>query len=139
MKMAIGFLKLLLAKTQTKMKKNLNKTIIISGFLAVTENECGQNYVQFLPDEPRVGLVTPFVGASRAQMLSNGTFDCLKKHRKPRTRPALKLPHSSLSFGADNMTRYTFIIPDGDIDQLPRLLKREAAQASKFVENLLNE
>jgi hypothetical protein len=48
-------------------------------------------------------------------------------------------PHSSLSFGGDNMTRYTFIIPDGDIDQLPRLLKREAAQASKFVENLLNE
>ena len=110
------------------MKKNLNKTITISGFLAVTENECGQNYVQFLPDEPRVGLVTPFVGASRAQMLSNGTFDCLKKHRKPRTKPALKLPHSS-----------PFIIPDGDIDQLPRLLKREAAQASKYVENLLNE
>ena len=137
--MAIGFLKLLLAKAQTKMRKNLNKTITISGFLAVTENECGQNYVQFLPDEPRVGLVTPFVGASRAQMLSNGTFDCLKKHRKPRTRPALKLTHSSLSFGADNMTRYTFMIPDGDIDQLPQLLKREAAQASKFVENLLNE
>ena len=139
MKMAIGFLKLLLAKTQTKMKKNLNKTITISGFLAVTENECGQNYVQFLPDEPRVGLVTPFVGASRAQMLSNGTFDYLKKHRKPRTKPALKLPHSSLSFGADNMTRFTFIIPDGNTAQLPRLLKREAAQASKFVENLLNE
>ena len=121
------------------MKKNLNKTITISGFLAVTENECGQNYVQFLPDEPRVGLVTPFVGASRAQMLSNGTFDCLKKRRKPRNQPALKQPHSSLSFGTDNMTRYSFMIPDGDIDQLPRLLKREAAQASKFVENLLNE
>ena len=85
------------------------------------------------------GKVTPFVGSSRAQMLSNGPFDCLKKHRKPRTKPALKLPHSSLSFGTDSLTRYTFIIPDGEIDQLPRLLKREAAQACKFIENLLNE
>ena len=96
---------LLALKLKRKMKKNLNKTITISGFLAVTENECGQNYVQFLPDEPRLGLVTPFVGASRAQMLSNGTFDCLKKRRKPSTKPALKLPPSSLSFGTDNMTR----------------------------------
>jgi len=137
--MAIGFLKLLLAKNSKKMKKNLNKTIQISGFLAVTQNECGQNYVQFLPDNPRMGLVTPFVGASRAQMLSNGTFDCLKKRRKPRRKPALKLAHSSLSFGDDNMTRYIFIIPDGEIDQLPRLLRKEATQASKFIENILSE
>ena len=122
-----------------KTNNKLNKTVTVNGMMAVTKSDLEMDYVQFLPDEPRVGLVTPFVGASRAQMLSNGTFDCLKKHRKPRTKPALKLPHSSLSFGADNMTRYTFIIPDGDIDQLPRLLKREAAQASKFVENLLNE
>ena len=121
------------------MKKNLNKTIQISGFLAVTENECGQAYVQFLPDEPRLGLVTPFVGQSRAQMLSNGTFDCLKKRPKPRNKPALKLPHSCVSFGADSNTRYIFTIPDGDIDQLPRLLRKEANQASKFIENLLNE
>ena len=120
-------------------KKNLNKTITISGFLAVTENECGQNYVQFLPDEPRLGLVTPFVGASRAQMLSNGTFDCLKKQPRQRNKPALKLPHSNLSFGADGFTRYVFTIPNSRVDELPRLLRRESNQACKFIDNLLNE
>lgn len=111
----------------------------MSGLLAVTQNESGQRYVQFLPDNPRVGLVEPFVGASRAQLLSNGTFDCLKKQPKPKKKPALKLPHSSLSFGADCNTRYSFIIPDGQIDQLPRLLRKESALACKFIENLLRE
>ena len=119
--------------------KNSNKTIQISGLMAVTENECGQAYVQFLPDNPRLGLVTPFVGSSRAQMLSNGTFDCLKKRPKPRTKPALKLPHSSLSFGADGFTRYVFTIPNTRIDELPRLLKRESKEVCNFIENLLDE
>ena len=121
------------------MKKNIYNTITINGMMAITKTVDGQNYVQFLPDNPRVGLVEPFVGTGYVQLLSNGTFDCLKKHRKPRTKPALKLKHSSLSFGADGVTRFIFSIPNSEIDQLPRLLKREAAQASKFIENLLNE
>ena len=121
------------------MKKNLKTTIQISGYLAVSKDVCGQPYVQFLPDEPQVGLVEPFAGQSRAQMLSNGTFDCLKRRPRHRNKPALKLPHSSLSFGADGFTRYVFTIADNRIDEIPRLLMKEANQVCKFIDNLLKE
>ncbi len=121
------------------MKKNLKRTVQISGYLAVSEDKCGQPYVQFLPDNPRAGLVKPFVGRSRAQMLSNGTFDCLKKQPRQRNKPALKLPHSSLSFGADGYTRYVFTLADNRINELPRLLKRESDQVCKYIDNLLKE
>ena len=51
--------------------KKLNRTVTISGMMAVSKNQCGQEYVQFLPDEPQAGLVPPFAGAGYGQMLTS--------------------------------------------------------------------
>ena len=88
------------------MKKNLNKTITINGMMAVTKNENGEPYVQFLPDDPRLGIVEPFVGASKAQLLNNGTFECTKKRRR-RGKPVFKAGWTSLSFAPDE---YDYVV-----------------------------
>ena len=59
--------------------KKPNKTVTISGMMAVSKDKCGQDYVQFLPDEPQAGLVVPFAGTGYGQMLSNGSMDFIKR------------------------------------------------------------
>ena len=57
------------------MNKLINKTTTIDGMMAVSENDLGLKYVQFLPDNPCVGLMEAFHGFGYFQMLSNGSFD----------------------------------------------------------------
>ena len=49
--------------------------------MGVSKTESGMDYVQVLPDNPRVGLVQPFHGMGYGQMLSNGSFDFVRKKR----------------------------------------------------------
>ena len=37
-----------------------NKTVTMQAAVAVTKMENGLNYLQVLPDDPRVGMVEPF-------------------------------------------------------------------------------
>ena len=57
------------------MNKLINKTTTIDGMMAVSENDLGLKYVQFLPDNPCVGLMEAFRGFGYFQMLSNGSCD----------------------------------------------------------------
>ena len=86
-----------------------------------------------MPDDPRVGLVEPFSGWGRGQMLSNGSFDFLRRKRI-RRKPELKLKHSSLSFGQDGIDRYTFYLPNGQRSEFAKLLLQEAKKAGKFMD-----
>ena len=76
---------LLLIQNQIKMmKKNTNKeikTTTLSAEVAISKTETGMDYVQVMPDNPRVGLFKPFCGWGRGQLLSNGSFDFLRKIR----------------------------------------------------------
>jgi hypothetical protein len=113
-------------------KENLTKTL--SALVAVSKTETGMDYVQVMPDNPRVGQVKPFHGRGYGQMLSNGTFDFVripKKHGKP----VLKLQHSSVSYGADGYDRYVFTLPNEQRAEFAKLLKREVAKAIKFMDN----
>lgn len=114
------------------MKKNLSKTTTLNALVAVSKTETGMDYVQVMPDDPRVGLVKPFCGWGRGQMLSNGSFDFLRKTRV-RRKPELKLKHSSLSFGQDGTDRYIFCLPSAQRDEFAKLLLKEALEASKFM------
>ena len=56
------------------MKKNSNKefeTTTLSAEVAISKTETGMDYVQVMPDNPRVGLFKPFCGWGRGQLLSN--------------------------------------------------------------------
>ena len=103
--------------------KNNQTLVTLSAQVAVTETESGMDYVQVLPDNPRIGLVKPFCGRGRGQMLSNGSFDFLREIRK-RKKPEYKEGHLSLSFGDDGMDRVYFVLPNGQRDQLSTLLPK---------------
>ena len=92
--------------------------VTLSAEVAVTETENGLDYVQVMPDNPRVGLV------KRGQMLSNGSFDFVRKLRK-RRKPDYKEGHVSLSFGDDGLDRVIFVLPNGQRDELTTLLPKE--------------
>ena len=56
------------------MTKKSIKTTTLSAQVAVSKSDEGMDYVQVMPDNPRVGLVQPFSGWGRGQLLSNGSF-----------------------------------------------------------------
>ena len=49
------------------MKKKSIKTTTLSALVAVSKTESGMDYVQVMPDNPRVGLVEPFHGMGYGQ------------------------------------------------------------------------
>lgn len=114
------------------MKKKVNKTITINGMMAVTKNESGLDYVQVLPDNPSVGLVKPFSAIGRGQLLSNGTFDFIRKKRR-RNKPELRLKFSTLSYGPDGWDRFLVMTPSEMRDELPAILAEDSADAVKYL------
>ena len=119
-----------LTKTQKKMKEN--KTTTLSAQVAVSKSESGMDYVQVLPDNPRVGLVEPFHGMGYGQMLSNGSFDFIRKHRI-RRKPEFKDDYLSLSFGADGFDRVIFVTPSEMRADLPQILRRGVKALIKYL------
>ena len=108
------------------MKKNSNnniKTTTLSAQVAVSKTESGMNYVQVLPDNPRVGIVKPFSGWGKAQLLCNGVFDFVRKVRH-RGKPELKVDYGSLSFSTDGNDRVVFTVPADMRADLPKVLRK---------------
>ena len=100
--------------------------------MAVSKSDEGMDYVQVMPDNPRVGLVQPFIGWGRGQLLSNGSFDFLRKVRN-RKKPELKGDYVSLSFGDDGNDRVTFVVPAEMRADLPKILRKGMTQVIKHL------
>ena len=111
-------------------KNNIDKTVkttTLNALVAVSKTECGMDYVQVMPDDPRVGLVTPFSGWGRGQMLSNGSFDFIHKKRV-RKKPEMTGDYVSLSFCDDGRDRVTFVVPAEMRAYLPKILRKGMTQ-----------
>ena len=109
-----------------------NKTITLNAQVAVSKTESGMDYVQVLPDNPRVGLVLPFHGVGYGQMLSNGSFDFVRRHRV-RRKPELKVDYGGLSFCADGFDRVTFVVPAEMRSELPKVLRKGVNEIIKYL------
>lgn len=117
-------------------KTNKKQTLVtLAAEVAVTETENGMDYVQVMPDNPRIGLVKPFCGWGRGQMLSNGSFDFIHKPRK-RKKPEFKEGHLSLSFGDDGMDRVSFVLPNGQRDELRGLLQKDVKKLVVYLKGI---
>lgn len=116
------------------MNKKSIKTTTLNAQMAISKTETGMDIVQVLPDNPCVGLVKPFSGKGHGQLMSDGTFDFIRKLRK-RGKPVLKLLHSSISYGKDGYDRYILVLPNGQRDEFAKILKEESALAIKFMNN----
>ena len=111
-----------------------NKTVTLSAQVAVSKTESGMDYVQVLPDNPRVGLVVPFHGMGYGQMLNNGSFDFVRRH-KVRRKPELKVDYGGLSFCADGFDRVTFVVPSEMRSELPKLLEKGMKKIVKYLKD----
>ena len=120
---------------KSRMKKK-NQMVTMHAEVAVTKMENGLRYVQILPDNPRVGMMEPFCGNGRGQMLSNGTFDFVQRKRI-RRKPEFKGPHISLSFGEDGMDRVVFVTPSAQREELTTLLPEEIAMVIAYLKEHL--
>ena len=117
-------------------KTNKKQTLVtLAAEVAVTETENGMDYVQVLPDNPCVGLVKPFCAIGRGQLLSNGTFDFIRKKRR-RNKPELRLKFSTLSFGLDGWDRFLVMTPSEMRNELPAILAEDSADAVKHLVKL---
>lgn len=119
-----------------KTNNKLSKTIQISGQLVISKLENGQEYVQFLPDNPVVGQVEPFAGLAHAQLLNNGIFDSLRKKRRHRGKPIFRASWASLSFAADGYDYIVFKVPSSLRYMLAKILKIDTR---KIIAYLLKE
>ena len=108
------------------MTKKSIKTTTLSAQVAVSKSDEGMDYVQVMPDNPRVGLVQPFSG------LSNGSFDFLRKVRHKK-KPELKGDYVSLSFGDDGNDRVTFVVPAELRIDLPKILRKGMTKVIKHL------
>ena len=118
------------------MKKNINKTISISGQLIISKTETGQEYVQFLPNNPVVGQVEPFRRLAHAQLLSNGVFDSLTKRRRRPGHPVYRASWASLSFAADGYDYIVFKVPSAMRYMLHKILRSDI---NKIINYLVKE
>ena len=109
-----------------------NKTITLNAQVAVSKTESGMDYVQVLPDNPRVGLVQPFHGMGYGQMLSNGSFDFVRKKRV-RGKPELKVDYGGLSFCNDGYDRVIFTVPSEMRSELPKVLNKGIKEIVKYL------
>ena len=109
-----------------------NKTTTLNALVAVSKTETGMDYVQVMPDDPRVGLVEPFHGLGYGQMLSNGSFDFTRKKRT-RRKPELKKDYVSLSFSPDGYDRVSFVVPSEMRAELPQILRKGIKTVIKYL------
>lgn len=117
------------------MEKNTNKefkTTTLSALVAVSKSKAGMDYVQVIPDNPRVGLVEPFSGWGKGQLLNNGSFDFIRKKRV-RGKPELQAGYVSLSFCADGFDRVTFSVPSALRAKLPTILRKDSLKVINYL------
>ena len=102
--------------------------------VAFSKTETGMDYVQVLPDDPRVGLVAPFHGRGYGQLLNNGTFEFTRQTR-PRRKPELKTGYCSLSFCQDGYDRLTFVLPSEVREAFIHLLLKDVNKVVKYMKD----
>ena len=117
------------------MKKRI-KTTTLSAMVTVSRTEKEMDYVQVIPDNPCAGMVTPFCGRGKGQMLSDGHFEFVRKPRKHR-KPVLRLTYGTVSFGVDGYDRFTFVLPSTRRGEFAELLQEEASIAVDFMQGLI--
>ena len=111
------------SKTMKKNNNNIIKTTTFSALVAVSKTESGMDYIQVLPDNPSVGMIEAFHGFGYGQMLSNGSFDFVRKVRH-RGKPVFKVDFGSLSFCLDGNDRVIFTIPADMRADMPKVLRK---------------
>ena len=115
------------------MNNKINKTISINGQLIISKTETGQEYVQFLPNNPVVGQVEPFRRLAHLQLLSNGVFDSLTKRRKRRGHPIFRASWASLSFAGDGYDYIIFKVPSAMRYMLHKILRSDINKIANYL------
>ena len=121
---------------KNSIKNKSVKTTTLQAEVAISKTEAGLDYVQVLPDNPSVGLVQPSHGIGYGQMMTNGTFDFVRRKRI-RRKPEKKTQYGSLSFGQDGYDRYIFVVPSELRMVFPDILEKDAKTIADYLRGLM--
>ena len=92
----------------------------------------------FTPDDPVNGLITPFRSEGVAQVLSNGTFDFVRKPRlRAESELILKLAHGRVSRTKDGAIQLTLKVYQDEGINIPQAIAREALEGKDAVKQYL--
>lgn len=109
---------------------------MVDGTLTVDD----QTGVLFEPTFPVKDTVKPFHGQGTGQLLSDGTFEFVKKSRlRAQSLLIKKLPHGRVSHTKDNAIQLTLKIYLDEGLFVPIVLLQEAMEGEKAVSELLRK
>jgi hypothetical protein len=140
--MAIGFLKLLLAKQFRKMTKKSNKNIpnesavMLDGMMVFGKLDNGLRYADFECCED--AEMEAFSGNCKVQIMRDGNVYITELPKRIRNRALFRDDNCSLSLGKNGKFYFVFSMPEEQIDELPEQLVRQAsAIAGKMIRILM--
>ena len=74
--------------------------------------------------------IEPFIGRCKVQAMRGGDVYITELPKRYRNKPMFRQDHSSLSLGRDGIYYFVFRLPEGELENLPELLVREANEAA---------
>ena len=74
--------------------------------------------------------IEPFIGRCKVQAMRGGNVYITEYPKRIRNKPLFRQDNSTLSLGRDGFYRFIFWLPEGEVDELPEKLEREANEAA---------
>ena len=109
---------------------------MVDGMMAFGKLENGLRILDFECCEDVV--MKPFSGTFKVQTMRDGNIYLTEQPRRPRNKALFREDNSSLSLGQNGMYYFVFRLPESEVDDLPKVLVKEAREAaSKLVKMVL--
>ena len=116
-------------------KKNVEKTTMVDGVLAIGKTSEGQNVLDFMSME--TVEVTPFIGDCKVQVMRNGDTYITQKPKRIHNTPLFREDNCSLTLGRDGKYYFVFTMPEEMVEKLPEQLVLQAVAIAKKVERVV--
>lgn len=112
------------------MKKNKKSTrkVMIDGMMTIGKIDNNLHSADFKTYEDVE--IEPFIGRCKVQAMRGGDVYITELPKRYRNKPMFRQDHSSLSLGRDGIYYFVFRLPEGELENLPELLVREANEAA---------
>ena len=130
-----SFLTTLIKMRKSVNKKNVEKTTMVDGVLAIGKTSEGQNVLDFMSME--TVEVPPFIGDCKVQVMRNGDTYITQKPKRIHNTPLFREDNCSLTLGRDGKYHFIFTLPEELVDKLPERLMLQALAIAQKVERII--
>ena len=105
----------------------------IEGTMTFAQNENGLHLLDFTNDED--AMMKPFKAHCKVLVMRDGNVYIIEKPKRIKNHPIFRDDNSSLTLGRDGKYYFVFILPEAQVNALPKQLVRQANAIAKKVED----